>query len=116
MAFSSYTQVTKVTDLADVNAGIEEIKAYFQKQVEAGKKPSKKSYIRFTRLCKKQRSLEMQEMESKIGKQVKVTIKDKNKRITNLLKGTVIAMESSRAKIETRQNGVRWYNLANVQF
>jgi hypothetical protein len=56
---SAYTIAKNCTDLSDVNVGIEEINTYFKYCEKLGKKPTKISYIRFSKLLNKRDKLLM---------------------------------------------------------
>jgi hypothetical protein len=47
---SAYTIAKNCTDLSDINAGMEELKDYFNACDKAGKKPTSTAYIRFSKL------------------------------------------------------------------
>lgn len=48
---SAYTIAKNCSDLSDVNAGMEELKDYFNACDKAGKKPTTTAYIRFSKLA-----------------------------------------------------------------
>jgi len=50
MKLSAYTIAKNCSDLADVEAGIDEIKKYFAKCENKGEKPKDTAYIRFAKL------------------------------------------------------------------
>ena len=57
---SAYTIAKNCSDLSDVNAGMEELKDYFNACDKAGKKPTTTSYIRFSKLSIKRDKLKFQ--------------------------------------------------------
>ena len=50
MKLSPYTIAKNCSDLSDVNAGIEEIRQYFEKCYIKNKTPSNTAYIKFAKL------------------------------------------------------------------
>lgn len=54
---SAYTIAKNCSDLSDVNAGMDELKDYFNACDKAGKKPTATAYIRFSKLAIKRDKL-----------------------------------------------------------
>lgn len=48
---SAYTVAANCSDLSDINAGMEEMKQYFESCRIENKKPTNRAYIRFSKLA-----------------------------------------------------------------